>query len=148
MEIAIWVSLGIVAGIIAKLSLPRSPAPPPLRFLPADDESVGMLVAPVSNRRGILLPSLLGIAAAVAGGVLGIQYEVKNLLGLGSTWGVDTASVLSAACGALVALVGYRIVAGAIYSWRERGDFRSLKTSSRLLAVSHKRRAAQHVVRA
>ena len=80
MGILSWIVLGLIAGVVAKY------------------------VMPGPDSGGIVLTILLGVAGAVVGGFIGAQ------LGFGSVTGFDFRSLLIAIGGALVLLVGFRLV--------------------------------------
>ena len=80
MGILSWIVFGLIAGVIAKYVMP----------------------GPDSGR--IVMTILLGVAGAVVGGFIGTQ------LGYGSLTGFDVRSLLIAIGGALVLLVGFRLV--------------------------------------
>ena len=82
MGILSWIVLGLVAGALAKL------------IMPGDDPG------------GIIITIVLGIVGAVVGGFIG------TALGYGTVGGFDVRSLLIAIGGALVLLLGYRLVAG------------------------------------
>jgi uncharacterized membrane protein YeaQ/YmgE (transglycosylase-associated protein family) len=82
MGILSWIVLGLVAGALAKL------------IMPGDDPG------------GIIITIVLGIVGAVVGGFLATS------LGYGTMGGFDVRSLLIAVGGALVLLIGYRLVAG------------------------------------
>ncbi|MCI0359689.1 MAG: GlsB/YeaQ/YmgE family stress response membrane protein [Planctomycetaceae bacterium] len=81
MGILSWIVFGLIAGVVAKY------------------------VMPGPDSGGIVLTILLGVAGAVVGGFIGAQ-----LLGYGSVTGFDVRSLLIAIGGALVLLVGFRLV--------------------------------------
>ena len=81
MGILSWIVLGLVAGMIAKL------------VMPGDDPG------------GIIVTMLLGIVGAVVGGF------IATALGYGTVAALDIRSLLIAIGGALVLLLGYRLVA-------------------------------------
>jgi len=116
MQVAVWIGLGIVAGLIAKPSSPRAVAPPPVMYLPTYDESVAVLVRPVPNDPSMLIPVLLGVAAAMGGGALCESYNIGKLLGLASISGFDGASATLAAGAALLVVFGYRAVAASMHA--------------------------------
>ena len=80
MGILSWIVFGLIAGVVAKY------------------------VMPGPDSGGIVLTILLGVAGAVVGGFIGAQ------LGYGSVTGFDVRSLLIAIGGALVLLVGFRLV--------------------------------------
>ena len=80
MGILSWIVFGLLAGVIAKY------------------------VMPGPDSGGIVLTILLGVAGAVVGGFIGAQ------MGYGSVTGFDVRSLLIAIGGALVLLVGFRLV--------------------------------------
>jgi uncharacterized membrane protein YeaQ/YmgE (transglycosylase-associated protein family) len=76
----VWLGLGIVAGLLAKLVMPgRDPG-------------------------GFIVTILLGIVGAMLGGFIGTR------LGIGSVTGFNIESVLVATGGAILVLVIYRVV--------------------------------------
>ena len=75
-----WVALGLVVGVIAKF------------IMPGDDPG------------GLILTILIGIAGALLGGFLGTR------LGYGDVTGFDLGSLALATGGALLLLVGWRMV--------------------------------------
>lgn len=79
MGLFIWICLGLVGGIIARLLLP------------------------VRDPGGIFLTTVLGMKGAVLGGCLG------TILDLGDLQSVDVRSLFIAAAGALMFLIGYRV---------------------------------------
>jgi len=80
MGILSWIVFGLIAGVVAKY------------------------VMPGPDSGGIVMTILLGVAGAVVGGFIGAQ------LGYGSVSGFDVRSLLIAIGGALVLLVGFRLV--------------------------------------
>jgi uncharacterized membrane protein YeaQ/YmgE (transglycosylase-associated protein family) len=80
MGILSWIVFGLIAGVVAKY------------------------VMPGPDSGGIVLTILLGVAGAVVGGFIGAQ------MGYGSVTGFDFRSLLIAIGGALVLLVGFRLV--------------------------------------
>ena len=80
MGILSWIVFGLIAGVIAKY------------------------VMPGPDSGGIVMTILLGVAGAVVGGFIGTQ------LGYGSLTGFAVRSLLIAIGGALVLLVGFRLV--------------------------------------
>ena len=80
MGIIAWIVFGLIAGVIAKF------------LMPGDDPG------------GFVITTLLGIGGAVVGGFLG------TFLGLGNVSGFDFRSFAIAVGGALVLLVGYRLI--------------------------------------
>lgn len=85
MGIISWIVLGLLAGAIAKL------------LLPGDDPG------------GIFVTILIGIAGALLGGFIASALDV----GAGRREFFDLATWLMAIGGALVLLIGYRLVTGA-----------------------------------
>lgn len=80
MGFLVWLGLGIVAGLLAKLVMPgRDPG-------------------------GFIVTILLGIVGAMLGGFIGTR------LGIGSVTGFNIESVLVATGGAILVLVIYRVV--------------------------------------
>jgi uncharacterized membrane protein YeaQ/YmgE (transglycosylase-associated protein family) len=80
MGILLWIVFGLIAGIIAKW------------------------VMPGRDPGGIIVTILLGIAGAVVGGY------VATTFGYGSMAGFDFRSLLVAIGGAMLLLVGYRLI--------------------------------------
>ena len=80
MGILSWIVFGLIAGVVAKY------------------------VMPGPDSGGIVMTILLGVAGAVVGGFIGTQ------MGYGSVAGFDVRSLLIAIGGALVLLVGFRLV--------------------------------------
>jgi uncharacterized membrane protein YeaQ/YmgE (transglycosylase-associated protein family) len=80
MGILSWIVFGLIAGVGAKF------------------------VMPGTDPGGIILTIVLGVAGAVVGGFLG------TMLGFGTVTGFDVRSLLIAIGGALVLLVGFRLI--------------------------------------
>lgn len=80
MGIISWIVLGLIAGFIAKL------------ILPGDDPG------------GFIVTAIIGIVGGVIGGFVG------SLLGLGGVDGLNIGSIVLAIVGAMILLVGYRMV--------------------------------------
>lgn len=81
MNILVWIALGLVAGIIAKIILPGR------------------------QGGGIVMTTILGIAGSFLGGFVG------NLLGLGAqTGGFNWISLVTAIAGALVLLIIFGLI--------------------------------------
>ena len=81
-EPLLWIVLGLVCGILAKVLLPgRDPG-------------------------GLLVTILIGMAGAMLGGWISTQ------LGFGSVTGFNLSSVIIATGGALVLLIAYRVIRG------------------------------------
>lgn len=80
MGILSWIVFGLVAGLLAKFLMPGS------------------------DPGGIIITILLGIVGAVVGGFIGTQF------GYGGISGFDFRSMLIAVGGALLLLIGYRMV--------------------------------------
>ena len=80
MGILVWVVLGLVVGIIAKLIMPGK------------------------DPGGFIITIILGIAGAFVGGFIATR------LGLGSVTGFDLRSLLIAVGGAIILLAIYRFV--------------------------------------
>ena len=80
MGILSWIVFGLIAGVVAKY------------------------VMPGPDSGGIVMTILLGVAGAVVGGFIGAQ------MGYGSVAAFDVRSLLIAIGGALVLLVGFRLV--------------------------------------
>lgn len=81
MGILIWILFGLIAGVIAKL------------IMPGNDPG------------GIILTIVLGIVGAVVGGF------IATSMGYGTVTGFDVRSLVIAIGGALILLIGYRLVA-------------------------------------
>jgi len=81
MGILSWIILGLIAGFLAKF------------ILPGDDPG------------GLFVTIGIGVAGGVIGGFVG------NLLGLGGVSGLNIGSIVLAIVGALVLLIGYRLIA-------------------------------------
>jgi uncharacterized membrane protein YeaQ/YmgE (transglycosylase-associated protein family) len=81
MGIAVWILLGLIAGVVAKV------------LMPGDDPG------------GIIVTILIGIVGAVVGGFLW-----SALTGEGGVSGLNVGSILIAVLGSLVLLAGYRLV--------------------------------------
>jgi uncharacterized membrane protein YeaQ/YmgE (transglycosylase-associated protein family) len=75
-----WIVFGLIAGAIAKLLMPGR------------------------DPGGIIITILLGVAGSVVGGYL------ATLLGFGEVSGFDMRSLIAAIGGAMVLLLGYRIL--------------------------------------
>lgn len=84
MGILMWIVFGLIAGIIAKW------------------------VMPGRDPGGIIVTILLGIAGAVVGGY------VATTFGYGSMTGFDFRSLLIAIGGAMLLLVGYRLITSGV----------------------------------
>ncbi len=82
MGIISWIALGLVVGIVAKLIMPGK------------------------DPGGLIITILLGIAGATVGGF------VSSALELGSVTGFDVRSLSIATGGALLLLIGYRVLRG------------------------------------
>lgn len=80
MGFLVWLGLGIVAGLLAKL------------------------VMPGKDPGGFIVTILLGIVGALLGGWIGTQ------LGIGSVSGFNIESILVATGGAILVLIIYRII--------------------------------------
>jgi uncharacterized membrane protein YeaQ/YmgE (transglycosylase-associated protein family) len=80
MGILSWIILGLVAGFIAKM------------ILPGDDPG------------GFIVTAIIGIVGGVIGGFVG------SLLGLGGVDGLNIGSIILAIVGAMILLIGYRMV--------------------------------------
>jgi uncharacterized membrane protein YeaQ/YmgE (transglycosylase-associated protein family) len=80
MGILVWVVLGLIVGIIAKLIMPGK------------------------DPGGFIITIILGIAGAFVGGFIATR------LGLGSVTGFDLRSLLIAVVGAIILLVIYRFI--------------------------------------
>ena len=80
MGILSWIVFGLIAGALAKL------------LMPGDDPG------------GIIVTILLGIAGAIVGGFFGV------LLGFGGVSGFEVRSFLIAIGGAMLLLIGYRMM--------------------------------------
>lgn len=82
MGIIAWIVLGLIAGALAKFLMPGR------------------------DPGGIFVTIIIGIAGAVIGGFIG------NSLGVGDVTGVNLWSIVLAVVGAVLLLIGYRMVAG------------------------------------
>jgi uncharacterized membrane protein YeaQ/YmgE (transglycosylase-associated protein family) len=80
MGVLSWILLGLVAGVVAKLLMPGK------------------------DPGGWIVTTLIGIAGAFVGGWLGTQ------LGFGGFTGFDARGLVTATAGALVLLIGYRMI--------------------------------------
>ncbi|MES9992061.1 MAG: GlsB/YeaQ/YmgE family stress response membrane protein [Candidatus Thiodiazotropha sp.] len=80
MGIISWIVLGLIAGALAKLLMPGK------------------------DGGGFILTTLLGIAGAMVGGYIGA------FVGLGSTSGLNIATILTATAGAFLILFAYRLI--------------------------------------
>lgn len=80
MGILLWILFGLVAGAVAKFIMPGR------------------------DPGGWIITILLGIGGAVLGGMLATS------LGLGSLTGFDVRSLLIAIAGAMLLLIGYRLL--------------------------------------
>lgn len=80
MGIISWIVLGLIAGFIAKL------------IMPGDDPG------------GFVVTAIIGIVGGVVGGFVG------NLLGFGGVDGINIGSIVLAVIGAVILLIGYRVV--------------------------------------
>lgn len=81
MGILAWILFGLLAGVIAKFAMPGP------------------------DGGGIILTIVLGIVGAVVGGFVGTQF------GYGTITGFDVRSLAIAVGGALILLVGFRLLA-------------------------------------
>jgi uncharacterized membrane protein YeaQ/YmgE (transglycosylase-associated protein family) len=77
-----WIVFGLIAGVLAKWIMPGR------------------------DPGGILVTALIGIVGGVLGGFIG------TLLGMGTVDGFDIRSFFLAVVGAVLVLVGYRVVTG------------------------------------
>jgi uncharacterized membrane protein YeaQ/YmgE (transglycosylase-associated protein family) len=82
MGIISWIVLGLIAGALAKF------------------------VMPGKDPGGIVITILIGVVGAFIGGWIG------SLVGYGAVTGVNLGSILTAAVGAVLLLIGYRMVKG------------------------------------
>lgn len=80
MGILSWIVFGLIAGALAKL------------FMPGKDPG------------GFFVTVIIGIAGAIIGGFIGAQ------LGFGGISGFDVRSFLVAIAGAMLLLLGYRLI--------------------------------------
>jgi uncharacterized membrane protein YeaQ/YmgE (transglycosylase-associated protein family) len=80
MGIIAWIVFGLIAGVIAKLIMPGK------------------------DPGGFIITILLGVAGAFIGGFVGAQ------LGFGDVAGFDLRSMGLAVVGALILLIGYRML--------------------------------------
>jgi uncharacterized membrane protein YeaQ/YmgE (transglycosylase-associated protein family) len=86
MGILFWILFGLIAGVVAKLIMPGR------------------------DPGGIIVTILVGIVGAVLGGL------ISTALGFGTVTGFDVRSFLIAIGGAMVLLVGYRLVAPRLFA--------------------------------
>jgi uncharacterized membrane protein YeaQ/YmgE (transglycosylase-associated protein family) len=86
MGILSWIVLGLIAGVIAKVIMPGR------------------------DPGGLILTIILGIVGALLGGYIGTRF------GYGSVTGFDLRSVFIAVGGALILLLGYRLLANRAYA--------------------------------
>ncbi|MCP4628217.1 MAG: GlsB/YeaQ/YmgE family stress response membrane protein [bacterium] len=80
MGIFSWILLGLIAGVLAKLIMPGK------------------------DPGGMVITILIGIAGAFVGGF------VSSFIGFGSVTGFDVRSILVAVGGAILLLLGYRLI--------------------------------------
>jgi uncharacterized membrane protein YeaQ/YmgE (transglycosylase-associated protein family) len=80
MGILVWIVFGLIAGALAKFLMPGS------------------------DPGGFIVTTILGIVGAVVGGFIAVQ------LGYGDITGFDLRSFAIAVLGAIVLLLGYRLV--------------------------------------
>lgn len=80
MGILSWIVLGLIAGVLAKLIMPGK------------------------DPGGMIITILIGIAGAFIGGF------VSSLIGFGSVTGFDFRSILVSVTGAVLLLLGYRLI--------------------------------------
>ena len=83
MSIIAWIVVGLIAGAIAKL------------LMPGDDPG------------GIILTILLGIAGAIVGGFVAVALNISD-----GVDDFDIGTIFLAVVGAMVLLLGYRLVVG------------------------------------
>ena len=81
MGLLLWIVLGLIAGVAAKFIMPGR------------------------DPGGIIVTTLLGIGGAVLGGML------ASAMGFGAMTGFDVRSLAVAIGGALILLIGYRLLA-------------------------------------
>lgn len=84
MGIVLWIVFGLIAGIIAKMAMPGR------------------------DPGGIIVTILLGVAGAIVGGLVATSF------GFGGMSGFDLRSLAIAIGGAVLLLVGYRVVTGGV----------------------------------
>lgn len=84
MTILLWIVFGLIAGVVAKWIMPGR------------------------DPGGIIVTTALGIVGAVVGGMIG------TAVGFGSVSGFDIRSLLVAIGGAMLLLMGYRLVADGV----------------------------------
>ena len=80
MGIISWIVLGLIAGVLAKLIMPGK------------------------DPGGMIITILIGIAGAFVGGF------VSSLIGFGSVTGFDFRSIIVSVVGAILLLLGYRLI--------------------------------------
>ena len=83
-ESSLWIVFGLIAGVVAKWIMPGR------------------------DPGGIIVTILLGIGGAFIGGMLGTAF------GFGGVSGFDIRSLMIAIGGALMLLIGYRLVAARV----------------------------------
>lgn len=76
-----WIVLGLIAGLLAKF------------IMPGDDPG------------GLIVTIIIGMAGGVIGGFVG------NLIGFGGVSGFNIGSIVLAVVGAIILLIGYRMIA-------------------------------------
>lgn len=87
-SLLIWLVLGFLAGYLAKLILPGS------------------------DGGGVVLTTILGILGAVVGGFMGRYFFGYPMISSFDNIGNSVPSFISSIIGAIVVLVGYRLVTG------------------------------------
>lgn len=80
MNILVWIALGLIAGILGKVLLPGK------------------------DPGGWIVTILLGIGGAFLGGWIG------GFFGLGVVGGLSIGSIVTATVGAMLLLIGYRVI--------------------------------------
>ena len=80
MGILIWIVLGLVAGLLAKF------------IMPGDDPG------------GLIVTAIIGMIGAVVGGF------ISSALGFGAVTGFNLPSIVIAVLGAILLLIGYRML--------------------------------------
>ncbi len=86
MGILLWIAMGLLAGILAKWIMPGA------------------------DPGGLIVTTLIGIAGAIVGGMIGTAF------GFGSVTGFDVRSLVIATGGAVLLLYAYRVVSPRMWA--------------------------------